>query len=164
MSAPAQPALLQRRWIVNGQPRSVSFPPLARLLDVLRDQLDLISLKEGCGEGECGACSFLCGGELRLACLTAAAQLDDGAELITAEGLGQSARGRALRAAFDAQGAVQCGYCTPGMLIGSYALLAQQPRPTVEQVRQALAGHLCRCTGYSKIVAAVSEAAEQEES
>ncbi len=149
---------LTRSWIVNGEPRSVRFAPLARLLDVLREELGLTSLKEGCGEGECGACTVIIDGEPRLACLTAAAQLEDGATLLTAEGLGREPLGRALQESFAEGGAVQCGYCTPGVLLGAYALLGEEPQPGEERIRGALAGHLCRCTGYSKIVEAVEAA------
>ncbi len=160
--APDEEPPITRRWIVNGEPREVSFAPLARLLDVLREQLDLVSLKEGCGEGECGACSLLVDGRVQLACLTAAAQLEEGAQLLTAEGLGREELGRRLGAAFAEEGAVQCGYCTPGVLVGSYALLRETPRPDAETIRQRLAGHLCRCTGYTKIVDAVLGAAGPE--
>jgi carbon-monoxide dehydrogenase small subunit len=153
--------MLERRWIINGEERSVRFAPLARLLDVLRDDLELISLKEGCGEGECGACSVIVDGELQLGCLIAAAQLEDGAELLSAEGLNASALGRSLMRRYDAAGAVQCGYCSPGMLLGSYALLKRNAAPTEEQIRAGLAGHLCRCTGYGSIVEAVRRAADE---
>ena len=150
---------MERTWNVNGAQRTVSFAPLARLLDVLRAELSLLSLKEGCGEGECGACSLLLDGRLQVSCLVAAAQVDDGAEILTAEGLERHATGRALKYSFDHDGAVQCGYCSPGMLVGGYALLAQNPNPSEEQIRAALAGNLCRCTGYSRIVEAVRAAA-----
>lgn len=153
---------LTRRWRVNGEERTVEFEPLARLLEVLREELGLISVKEGCGEGECGACTVLIGGEPRLACLTAAGQIEDHAEILTAEGLRAHTRGRVLHQAFAEAGAVQCGYCTPGMLLGSFALLGERPHPDGEEIRRALAGHLCRCTGYTKIVAAVQAAAEQQ--
>lgn len=150
---------IERTWTVNGQRRPVRFAPLTRLLDVLRDQLGLLGLKEGCGEGECGACSLLLDGELQVSCLVAAGQVDDGAEILTAEGLEAHELGRALKSSFDVDGAVQCGYCSPGMLVGGYALLSNIPAPTDEQIRLALAGHLCRCTGYAKIVNAVQDAA-----
>jgi carbon-monoxide dehydrogenase small subunit len=149
---------IERSWIINGVERRVSFEPLARLLDVLRDGVGLLSLKEGCGEGECGACSVIIDGELHLGCLVAAAQLEDGARLLTAEGLEATALGRALTRAFDEAGAVQCGYCSPGMLLGGYALLSHDPAPDEEQIRVGLAGNLCRCTGYSTIVEAVQAA------
>ena len=151
--------LLERRWIVNGASRTVRFPALARLLDVVRDHLGLVGAKEGCGEGECGTCSVVLDGEVHLACLTAAAQIDDGAELLTAEGLEAHPLGRELMRAFDLHGAVQCGYCSPAMLLGSHALLSRQPDPSEDEIRTALAGHLCRCTGYTTIVAAVQDVA-----
>ena len=153
---------LIRTWIINGEQHVVKFAPLKRLLDVLRDDLDLFSLKEGCGEGECGACSAMINGDLKLCCLIAAAQLDDGAEILTVEGLAKLPLGRALQKAYDQQGAVQCGYCTPGMLMGSYALLRDNPTPSEEQIRTNLAGNLCRCTGYSSIIKAVGAAGKEE--
>lgn len=153
---------IERSWTVNGEVRQVAFEPLARLLDVLRDVLDLKSLKEGCGEGECGACSVVIDDtELHLACLVAAAQVEEGASILTAEGLERMPLGQILRGCFDGKGAVQCGYCSPGMLLGSYALLAMNPLPSEEEIRTGLAGHLCRCTGYTSIVEAVQAAAEE---
>lgn len=156
------PSTITRRWIINGEERTLSFQPLTRLLDLLRDQEDLISLKEGCGEGECGACSLLIDDRVHLACLIMAAQLNDGARLLTAEGLGRDALGVHLQRAFDERGAVQCGYCSPGVLVGSYALLKANPSPSAAEIRQALAGNLCRCTGYTKILEAVEVAAHSE--
>jgi carbon-monoxide dehydrogenase small subunit len=150
---------IERCWRVNGEARRVSFAPLARLLDVLRGELDLTAAKEGCGEGECGACSVIVDGELKVACLTTAAQLEDGTGILTAEGLAREPLGRALQEAFAEEGGVQCGYCTPGMLLASYALIAREPAPTEAAIRGQLAGHLCRCTGYTRIVAAVGRAA-----
>jgi len=150
---------LKRTWTVNGEAREVSFAPLARLLDVLRDGLSLTSVKEGCGEGECGACTVLIDGVPRLACLTAAGQLEDGVTLVTAEGLASQPLGRELQDAFVTEGAVQCGYCTPGVLCGSYALLRRGGELDEPSLRQALAGHLCRCTGYTKILRAVTSVA-----
>ena len=143
---------------VNGRACTVTVHPMKRLLDVLRDDIGLTGTKEGCGEGECGACSVLVDGELRLACLSSAGQLEDGAELLTAEGLSGRELGRALQRAFAEGGAVQCGYCTPAMMVSSYALLSEHPHPTGEQIRAHLAGHLCRCTGYTKIVESVQAA------
>ena len=151
---------LCRLWNINGEDVDVTFHGLARLLDVLRDRLGVMSVKEGCGEGECGACTVLINGEAQLACLVTAAQLDDGTELLSAEGLEQTALGRELSDALDGGGAVQCGYCTPGVMVGSYALLSKPgPAPSEEEIRVGLAGHLCRCTGYTKIVTSVAEAA-----
>ncbi len=148
-----------RIWRVNGEGVEVTFYSTDRLLDVLRETVGLLSLKEGCGEGECGTCSVLIDGKVRLACLTSAAQLDDGAELLTAEGLGKEALGRELIEAFDKGGAVQCGYCTPGVMVGSYALLEKTLGASSREIRTGLAGHICRCTGYTKIVESVAAAA-----
>jgi carbon-monoxide dehydrogenase small subunit len=156
-----QATTVVRRWMVNGEERVVRFTPLARLLDVLRDGLGLTSVKEGCGEGECGTCTVLVDGKPRLACLTAAGQLDEGTELLTAEGLGRLPLGRALQEAFLEEGAVQCGYCTPGLLCSSYALLEGERAVDEPRIREALAGHLCRCTGYTKILHAVQNAARR---
>jgi aerobic carbon-monoxide dehydrogenase small subunit len=153
--------MITRTWKINGESRQVSFAPLARLIDVLREGLGLTAVKEGCGEGECGACTVLIDGVPRLACLTAAGQLDDGVTLLTAEGLGTEPLGRALQEAFIAEGAVQCGFCTPGVICGSYALLHEEKEPDEARVREALAGHLCRCTGYTKILRAVQAARRQ---
>jgi aerobic carbon-monoxide dehydrogenase small subunit len=151
---------LCRFWNINGRDVEVKFHGLARLLDVLRDTVGVLSLKEGCGEGECGACSVLIDGEVHLACLVAAAQLDDGTVLASAEGLEETELGHELSEALDGGGAVQCGYCTPGVLVGSYALLSKPgPPPSELEIRQGLAGHLCRCTGYTKIISSVGEAA-----
>lgn len=155
-------ATIERTWQVNGVQRKVAFPPLARLLEVLRNDLDLKSIKEGCGEGECGACSVvLADSELQLACLIAAAQLEDGTSILTSEGLQRLPLGQILTRCFGNLGAVQCGYCSPGMLLGSYALLAHNPVPSEEEIRVGLAGHLCRCTGYSSIIQAVQAASEE---
>lgn len=153
---------VNRTWNVNGQSHQVQFEPLARLLDILRDDLQLMSIKEGCGEGECGSCSVLLNGEVHLACLVAAAQVDDGSRILTAEGLGQTELGRNLQRTFAEAGAVQCGYCIPGMLISSFALLSTNPQPSTEEIRQSLSGNLCRCTGYTKIIQAVKQAAERQ--
>ena len=152
---------LERTWRINGAEQVVQFEPLARLLDVLRDALSLMSCKEGCGEGECGACTVLLNGEPHVSCLVSAAQVDDGVEILSAEGLGALAGGRALQEAFNEGGAVQCGYCTPGMLLGGYSLLSKQQAIDEAQIREGLAGNLCRCTGYDKIVSAVQSAARK---
>jgi carbon-monoxide dehydrogenase small subunit len=138
---------------VNGQAHDVSSPPMARLLDVLREELHLTGTKEGCGEGECGACSVLIDGELVNSCLVPVLQAA-GAKIRTVEGLPQ---GR-LQAAFHEQGGAQCGICTPGMLLAATALIEEHPDPTEEQIRVALAGNLCRCTGYMRIFASVLKA------
>jgi carbon-monoxide dehydrogenase small subunit len=132
-----------------------------RALDVLRDLLGLTGTKEGCGRGECGACTILLDGEPVNACLLYAAKLQ-GRNVLTVEGLAPSGGAvglHPLQEAFLEEGAVQCGYCTPGMLLSAKALLDRVPRPTVPEIEEALSGNLCRCTGYAKIVKAVQRAA-----
>jgi len=126
-----------------------------RLLDVLREDLNVTGTKEGCGEGECGACSVLIDGQVVNSCLVAAGQVD-GCDVLTVEGLawGDDRLSR-LQQMFIERGAAQCGICTPGMLLAAHALLEQNPRPSEDEVRTGLAGNLCRCTGYTKIIDAV---------
>ena len=147
---------------VNGLSRTIEAPPIKRLLDVLREDLALPGAKEGCGEGECGSCSVVMNGELVNSCLVPALQAD-GAKLITIEGLaGVLGEGRALhpiQQCFLEQGGAQCGICTPGMILATYHLLAKYRLPTEAQIREGLAGNLCRCTGYTRIFAAVEAAA-----
>ena len=145
---------------VNGKSRQVRVPPMKRLLDVLRQDCGLPGTKEGCGEGECGACSVLINGRTVCSCLVPAVQAD-GARVVTVEGLARGPKLSALQQAFLELGGAQCGICTPGMLITSMELLGRSRGrvPTEEEVREALAGNLCRCTGYQKIVDAVRQAA-----
>ncbi|HYM82071.1 MAG TPA: (2Fe-2S)-binding protein [Candidatus Limnocylindria bacterium] len=144
---------------VNGQRRRLRVPPMKRLLDVLRQDCQLTGTKEGCGEGECGACTVLLDGRTVNSCLIPAVQAD-GARVLTVEGLARR-RLTALQQAFVDSGGAQCGICTPGMLLSAYELLRRRPGrvPTDPEVREALAGNLCRCTGYQKIVDAVQAAA-----
>ncbi len=145
---------------VNGQERIVSVHPMARLLDVLRVDLHLTGTKEGCGEGECGACAVLVGGELVNSCLTPVLQVD-GAEVTTIEGLAPAEeRLHRVQEAFLEHGGAQCGICTPGMILAAVSLLRRHPHPTDEQIRTGLAGNLCRCTGYMRIFEAVVRAQE----
>ncbi|KAA3641973.1 MAG: (2Fe-2S)-binding protein [Chloroflexi bacterium] len=146
--------------IVNGQSRSVEAPPGKTLLYLLRDDLDLLGTKDGCREGECGACTVLLDGEPVNACLVLAGQVD-GREVVTIEGLSQNGHLHPLQRHFVEAGAVQCGFCTPGLIMSSAALLEQNPQPTEEQIRHALVGNLCRCTGYTKVFEAVQHAAEE---
>jgi aerobic-type carbon monoxide dehydrogenase small subunit (CoxS/CutS family) len=143
---------------LNGRPCRTGAPAHWTVLDLLRDRLDLPGAKYGCGEGVCGTCTVLLDGDPVRACLVLAARLD-GRSLVTVEGLEREGALHPLQEAFVREGAVQCGYCTPGMLLAAAALLAERPDPTEVEVREALAGNLCRCTGYAKIIAAVLSAA-----
>ena len=148
---------------VNGRERSLQVYPMARLLDVLREDLGLPGTKEGCGEGECGACSVLMNGEVVNSCLVPAIQAQ-GAELRTIEGLaGDGEALSPLQAAFVACNGAQCGFCTPGMVMASEDLLRRCPHPSEAEIRAGLAGNICRCTGYVKIVDAVQAAAAGRE-
>ncbi len=144
---------------VNGRAVTLDAYPMARLLDVLREGLRLTGTKEGCGEGECGACSVLLDGELVNSCLVPAAQVQ-GAEIKTIEGVASGERLHAVQAAFIECGGAQCGICTPGMVLAAVKLLEENPRPTEADIREALAGNLCRCTGYTKIFEAVLKAVD----
>jgi carbon-monoxide dehydrogenase small subunit len=148
------------RLTVNGRALRARVPPMKRLLDVLREDAELPGSKEGCGEGECGACTVLLDGEPVNSCLVAAGQCE-GSKVVTVEGLARGGRLTALQRAFVEMGGAQCGICTPGMLVTSYALIqaARGRVPGEDEVREALAGNLCRCTGYQKIVDAVRAAA-----
>jgi len=145
---------------VNGEVKTVRAYPMERLLDVLRGELGLTGTKEGCGEGECGACSVLMDGELVDSCLVPAGQAR-GANVVTIEGVARSAKFRALQEAFLERGGAQCGICTPGMILAAAHLLEKRPRPTMDGIREGLAGNLCRCTGYAQILEAVAEAARR---
>jgi carbon-monoxide dehydrogenase small subunit len=143
---------------VNGEEVIVVAHPMARLLDVLREQLHLTGTKEGCGEGECGACSVLMNGALVNSCLVPVIQAQ-GAQIVTIEGIARGDELDTVQAAFIEHGGAQCGICTPGMILAARSLLAQHPDPTDEQIREGLAGNLCRCTGYMRIFEAVRAAA-----
>jgi carbon-monoxide dehydrogenase small subunit len=142
---------------VNGVRRELDVDPAARLIDVLRDELGLTGTKEGCGEGECGACTVLIDDRAVDSCLVIAAQVRD-KRVLTVEGLARDGELDVLQQQFIDHGAVQCGFCTPGMLMSAKALLLAHPQPTERQIRVALAGNLCRCTGYGAIIAAVTAA------
>jgi len=156
------PDTIRLTLMVNGARRTVETHPMARLLDVLRDGLRLTGTKEGCGEGECGACSVLLNGRVVNSCLIPALQAQDG-QVVTVEGLAEGELLSPVQDAFLTHNAAQCGFCTPGMLIAACDLLRRCPDPDKEQVREGLAGNLCRCTGYSKIVDAVQAVARQGE-
>ena len=145
---------------VNGYAYPIEIEPQRTLLSVLRDDLELTGSKEGCDDSECGACMVLLNGEPVNSCSYLALQAE-GTEVTTVEGLSDSGQLNALQRAFLEQGGVQCGFCTPGMLISATALLARAPRPSDDEIRVGLAGNLCRCTGYTTILAAVRQAATE---
>ena len=151
------------RFTLNGRPAAVDAPPAARLLDVLRGALGLTGTKEGCGEGECGSCTVLLDGAPVNACLVLFGQVE-GRTVTTVEGLGDPAHLSPLQEAFVKEGGAQCGICTPGFLVSAEALLAAIPQPGETDIREALAGNLCRCTGYQRIVEAVRAAAKERTS
>lgn len=145
-------------FTVNDKPETVRVYPMERLLDVLRQELGLTGTKEGCGEGECGSCSVLMNGRLVNSCLIPALEAA-GTNLTTIEGVARGPQLSALQAAFLECGGAQCGICTPGMILASSQLLARKPKPTLDEIREALSGNLCRCTGYMQIFDAVMKAA-----
>ncbi|MEE9198349.1 MAG: (2Fe-2S)-binding protein [Dehalococcoidia bacterium] len=153
--------MLELSLVINGEARTVRVEEHWTLLDLLRDGLDLQGTKDSCGEGVCGACTVLLNGRAVRACLTLAAHARD-REVVTIEGLARNGQLDRVQRAFLESGAVQCGYCTPGMIIMTTALLMDNPRPSREEVREALAGNLCRCSGYTKIVDAVIAASGGE--
>jgi carbon-monoxide dehydrogenase small subunit len=146
------------RFTINGVNREVEAHPMRRLLDVLREDLRLTGTKEGCGEGECGACSVIVDGEVINSCLVPVCQVQ-GSSIITVEGLARDGRLDPLQRAFLECGGAQCGICTPGMLIAARALLDVNARPTRDEIKEAIAGNLCRCTGYTRIIEAMEQAA-----
>ncbi len=148
------------KFTVNGASHSIDTDPLRRLLDVLREELQLTGVKEGCGEGECGACSVLKDGVLVNSCMIPIGTCE-GSEIVTPEGLRETAQGKAIIDAYGESGAVQCGFCTPGMMMATEALLRKNPKPTEDEAREALSGNLCRCTGYDMIIDGVLKAAER---
>lgn len=136
---------------INGENYNINTKKEFRLIDLLREELNLIGSKEGCGEGECGACTVIMNGETVNSCMVMAFQAD-GSNILTIEGLGTENNLHPIQKAFIEVGAVQCGYCTPGMILSAKALLDKNPQPTREEIREGISGNLCRCTGYNKIV------------
>lgn len=149
-------------FFVNEKPVVMEVAPDRRLLDILREDMHLTGTKEGCAEGECGACTVLLDGEAVHACLTVAAQLN-GHHVTTIEGLAELGMLNVLQQAFVEEIAIQCGYCTPGMIMSATALLMKDPHPTDEEIRVAFSGNICRCSGYVQIVRAVKRAAMEME-
>jgi carbon-monoxide dehydrogenase small subunit len=149
------------KFLVNGEQRELDASPTKSLLDVLREDLFLTGTKRGCDSGECGACTVIMNGKAVNSCLVLATELD-GSEITTIEGLGRSLQDlHPLQKAFIEKGAVQCGFCTPGIIMTAKAFIDTNPEPTEEEVRDAISGNLCRCTGYTKIVNAILAGAEE---
>jgi len=146
------------QFTVNDHEKTIEAPPMKRLLDVLREDLHLTGAKEGCGEGECGACAVLINGDLVNSCLVPILQAE-GAEIITIEGLVIGEKLHPIQQCFLEEGGAQCGICTPGMILATHHLLDKYPQPTLLQIQEGLNGNLCRCTGYMRIFNAVQQAA-----
>ncbi|MDF2820930.1 MAG: ferredoxin [Clostridiales bacterium] len=147
-------------FFLNEENVQIDCDPSFRLLDILRDKFQLMGPKEGCGEGECGACAVIIDGKLINSCLVAMGSLNN-SKVITIEGYSKTDRYKVLERTFAEAGAVQCGFCTPGMIMAAEALLSVNANPTVEDIREAISGNLCRCTGYNMIINAIKLAAEQ---
>ncbi|MCK5671766.1 MAG: (2Fe-2S)-binding protein [Spirochaetales bacterium] len=148
------------KFVLNGKEVSVEADPLKRLLDVLREDNRMTGVKEGCGEGECGACSVLMNGVLVNSCMIPLGAAED-SEIVTPEGIRETEKGKLIIDAFGDAGAVQCGFCTPGMMMATEALLTINKNPDEPEIREALSGNLCRCTGYDLIVKGVQIASER---
>ena len=148
---------MQITFNINSESRTVDVFPMARLLDVLREQLHLTGTKEGCGEGECGACSVVLDGQIVNSCLVPVAQVS-GSDITTIEGVAHQDQLHAVQQAFIDHGGAQCGICTPGMVLAAVDLLERNPQPSETEIRNGLAGNLCRCTGYMKIFESVVRA------
>lgn len=142
------------RFILNGKKVVVKTDPTKRLIDVLRDDFKLKGTKEGCGEGECGACAVIIDGKLLNSCLVSVG-IVEGSNVLTIEGYRDTPRFKVLNEAFKNAGAVQCGFCTPGMIMAAEALLSKNSKPSEKEIREAISGNLCRCTGYNMIVEAI---------
>lgn len=149
-------------FVLNGKPMTVDVPADRRLLDFIREDLHLTGTKEGCGEGECGACTVVLDGKAVHSCLTLVGQIE-GCELLTIEGLEQNGELDAIQKAFIKKSAIQCGFCTSGMVMSAKALLMVNPKPTDEEIKRAISGNICRCSGYREIKEAIRAAADGEE-
>jgi len=148
--------------IVNGEEVSLEMRPNSTLLEVLRDKLNLMEVKEGCGQGDCGTCTVILNGKAVNSCLTLAVQAE-GKEVTTLSGLNKNGKIHPLQKSFISHGAIQCGFCTPGMIMSAKALLDKNPHPTREEIKVAISGNLCRCTGYKKIIEAIEAVARGKE-
>lgn len=152
--------MAELNFILNGTEVKIVTEAYLRLIDLLREKFDLTGTKEGCGVGECGACTVLMDGRAVNSCLVLAAQVND-SEIVTIEGIAEGEVLSSLQKNFLAHGAVQCGFCTPGMVLSASALLDQKPNPTDEEIKDSIAGNLCRCTGYKQIIEAIKETAKE---
>lgn len=152
--------MMDIKLVVNNKPYTLSIDPKERLIDVLRARLGLMGTKEGCGEGECGACTVIVDGKTVNSCLVLAAQTD-GSEITTIEGVGNRRKPHPVQTAFVEVGAVQCGFCTPGMVLSAKNLLDKKSLPSDDEISVAMSGNLCRCTGYDKILRAVKLASQE---
>lgn len=150
---------MSTQFRVNGRSVTVDVPDAKPLLDTLREELGLTGAKECCGKGECGSCTVIMDGEPVCSCLVFTAQAE-GSEILTVEGIGTPEAMDPIQEAFVTEGGVQCGYCIPGFIVSAKALLERNPHPTPDEVKRGLAGNICRCTGYQKIIQAVAKAAE----
>jgi carbon-monoxide dehydrogenase small subunit len=151
--------MTQIHLTINGKQQTIESPPMKRLLDVLREDLHLTGAKEGCGEGECGACAIILNGDLVNSCLIPALQAE-GTQITTIEGIAINERLHPIQQCFLENGGAQCGICTPGMILATHHLLKNNPQPTLLQIQEGLNGNLCRCTGYIRIFAAVQQASK----
>lgn len=150
------------KFLLNGQPTSVTVNPTRRFLDVLREDLGLTGTKEGCGEGECGACSVIVDGRIMNSCILAAGAVEE-CSVETIEGIRETPRGAQIVDRFEEYGAVQCGFCIPGMIVAAEYLLREKSDPGDGEIREGISGNLCRCTGYDKIVEAISHVREAQD-
>ncbi len=146
------------QFVINGQPVGIVVKPWRTLLEIIREDLNLTGTKEGCGHGECGSCTVMMGGKTVNSCLVPALEAD-GQEILTIEGLSEAGNLHPIQEAFVENSGMQCGFCTPGMIISAKALLDRNPDPSEEEIREAIAGNFCRCTGYTKIVESIGAAA-----
>jgi carbon-monoxide dehydrogenase small subunit len=147
------------KFVLNGKPQEMSVPPWRTLLEMIRDDLKLTGTKEGCGQGECGSCTVIMGGRTVNSCLVPALEAD-GQEVTTIEGLCEGDRLHPIQEAFVEQSGMQCGFCTPGMILSAKYLLDRNPSPSDSEIREGIAGNFCRCTGYTKIIESISAAAQ----
>lgn len=148
------------KFTLNFEQVEIQISPVKRLLDVLREDFHLQGVKEGCGEGECGACAVLMDGDIVHSCMIPIGKLE-GREIITIEGLQKTPKYKVLKESYEEAGAVQCGFCTPGMIIATEALLRKYPQPTEDQIKEGISGNLCRCTGYNMIMDAIKIASQR---